>query len=62
MAIDPGRNDPTTTRMRVVSWAIFLGLLGFIVLTDRANLDNLGLLTGGVLVLTFRELGGWVKK
>ena len=37
--------------MRLVSWAVCLALVVFVVTTDRADLETLGTLTGAVLVL-----------
>lgn len=58
------RPDPTTRRLRIVSWAVFLALLVFVVVTDRGSIENLGALTGAVLVILGFELVRlpWVPK
>ena len=37
--------------MRVVSWAVLLGLVVFVVVTDRSSFENLGILTAGVMTV-----------
>ncbi len=42
-----------------MSWAVFLGLGAFVVVTDRSSLDSLGVLVGAVLVILGFEVVRW---
>ena len=43
--------DRTTRRLRIASWAVFLTLVVFVVMTDRDSLEHLGMLVGAVIVI-----------